>query len=103
MAAIWAGLMMPFGAVAVITGVVPMTDAVSTVWCASSLIEVPATIKAVQLDRRYRSSNQSLSTCSRYVWQDVTYDSCRISVQHWPGWRDGASWHQEWFDRLDRA
>ncbi len=104
-----------FGAVAVIFGALPVTDAIATAWRASSLIEVTATIKEVQLDTRLPKGRnegtsllgspktRSLSARYSYVWQGVTHESSRISLQHWPGWYDHALWHQEWFDRLEQA
>jgi len=104
--AVMAVFMAAFGAVAIIFGFLPIADAVSTVWRANSLVEVPASIKEVQLERGTRAGQRhqkSLSARYSYEWKGVTYDSTRVSVQHWAGWRDGSSWHQEWFDKLDHA
>jgi Protein of unknown function (DUF3592) len=95
-----------FGSVAIIFGAVPMVDAVSTVWRANSLIEVPATVLEVRLDRysgRTKEHLVSLVARYRYDWKGETFESSRISVQHWDGWHDSATWHREWFDKLEHA
>lgn len=106
-ALVFTGLFMTaFGAVAVTFGLLPISDAISTAWRANSLVEVAATIKEVRLERGTRVTQKhqrSLSARYSYQWRGVTYDSSRISIQHWAGWHDGAHWHQEWFDRLDQA
>lgn len=106
MLAILAMFMIPFGAVAIIFGALPIADAVSTVWRASSLKEVTATVKEVRLDQGTRVGTRnlrSLNASYRYDWNGKTYESSRISVQHWTGWSDRASWHQEWFEKLEDA
>jgi Protein of unknown function (DUF3592) len=106
-----------FGAVAGIFGAFPIAQAITTAWRASSLIEVPATIEDVRLDFRGRRRDvshsvfradapthlKSLSARYSYAWKGVTYQSAQISVQHWAGWHDRASWHEEWFARLEQA
>jgi Protein of unknown function (DUF3592) len=106
-----------FGAMAGIFGAFPIAQAVVTAWRASSLIEVPATIEEVQLDLRGRRRDvshsvfssddpthlKSLSARYSYTWKGATYESARISVQHWAGWHDRASWHEQWFARLEQA
>jgi hypothetical protein len=106
-----------FGAVASIFGALPIAQAVVTAWRASSLIEVPATIEDVRLDFKGRRRDVSHSVFSSdapthlksltarysYEWKGVTYESAQISVQHWAGWYDRASWHEEWFARLEQA
>jgi Protein of unknown function (DUF3592) len=106
-----------FGAVAGIFGAFPIAQAITTACRASSLIEVPATIKDVRLDLRGRRTDithslfrsdkpthlKSLSARYSYAWKGVTYQSAQISVQHWAGWHDRASWHEEWFARLEQA
>jgi Protein of unknown function (DUF3592) len=95
-----------FGAVALVFGALPVADAVSTARRHASLVEVPATIKDVQLERgtrRGQEHQRSLRVRYSYEWKGVTYDSTRVSVQHWAGWRDGASWHQAWYDQLEQA
>jgi hypothetical protein len=110
-------LVIAFGTVAGIFGALPIAQAVVTAWRASSLIEVPATIKEVRLDLRGRRRDvshsvfraddpahlKSLSARYSYTWNGATYESARISVQHWAGWHDRASWHKEWFARLEQA
>jgi Protein of unknown function (DUF3592) len=98
--------MAAFATVAFIFGALPIADAVVTVWRGSSLVEVAATIREVRLERDSRRAKEHLKSLSArysYQWNGATYESSRISVQHWAGWSDGATWHQEWFDRLDAA
>jgi Protein of unknown function (DUF3592) len=95
-----------FGAIATIFGLLPIADAASTLWRAQSLVEVPATVNQVQLHLGSRSTQRHLKSLSvrySYKWKGVTYESTRVSVQHWEGWHDSATWHKEWFDRLERA
>ena len=104
-----------FGVVAAIFGALPIAQAVATAWRGSTLVEVPATIKEVRLDTRRREDvveqlnlgeplrKKSLSARYSYQWKGATYESSRISLQHWPGWYDHASWHEEWFNRLEQA
>lgn len=106
LAMVMAVFVIAFGAVAVIFGVLPVADAVSTALRHQSLVEVAATIQDVQLERgtrRGQEHQRSLRVRYSYVWKGVTYNSTGVSVQHWAGWRDGASWHQKWYDRLERA
>ncbi len=106
-----------FGAAASIFGALPIGQAVWTALRASSLIEVPATIKEARVTARGRRTDvshsiwqtgapshlKSLSARFSYEWKGVTYESSRVNAQHWAGWHDRASWHEEWFDRLENA
>ncbi|TAG46750.1 MAG: hypothetical protein EAZ30_11955 [Betaproteobacteria bacterium] len=77
-----------FGAIATIFGLLPIADAASTLWRANSLVEVPATVKQVQLSLGSRSTQKHLKSLSvrySYKWKGVTYESTAVSVQHWAG------------------
>jgi hypothetical protein len=97
-----------FGSGAYFAGFRPVADAVRTGWRASSLIEVPAKIVDVQMDHNTTKYGKpgalkALQAKYHYEWRGVRYDSSLISVQQRPGVYNSLDWHDEWFEKLDRA
>ncbi|MEQ1516569.1 MAG: DUF3592 domain-containing protein [Usitatibacteraceae bacterium] len=97
-----------FGGGAYFAGLRPVADAVRTGWRASSLIEVPAKIVDVHIEHNTTKYGKpgalkALQAKYQYEWQGVRYESSLVSLQQRPGVYNSLDWHDEWFEKLDRA
>ena len=98
-----------FGVIAYKAGVRPIADVVRTGWRASSLVEVPAKVVGVQLERTNHkksgepTSYKSLRAQYQYEWRGVRYQGSQVSLQARPDTFSESPWNDVWFEKLDRA
>ncbi|RZI97307.1 MAG: DUF3592 domain-containing protein, partial [Haliea sp.] len=98
-----------FGAVAYTGGVRPIADMVGLGWRASSMVEVPAKVVGVQLERinfaesGAPTARKKLHAQYQYEWRGVRYEGSQVSLQPRPNTFTGVEWDEVWFDKLDQA